>query len=244
MGILDASQASGGSVNSARSQAMNQARTYGREATAKATSAASIANSLARSNWQDAANFNAEQAQIQREWQERMANTVYQRSVKDMVAAGINPILAAGNGLGSAAVGSGASASINPAASYMQGIYPESESSGQSASESQGSSWNNSESGLVTALTQIGGLISSTIAAMNSSKAIDININGLRESLGLAQQDAYGHPFSWDASKIGELFDKETGYTSTWNEEKGEWEYKKKETTKSKLKNFLGNILN
>lgn len=243
MGILNASQSASASINSANSQAMNQGRTHGREATEKATSAATIANNIAQSNWQEAAYFNAQQAQIQREWEEKMANTIYQRSVKDMIAAGINPVLAAGAGLGSAAVGSGASASINPAASYMQGIYPESESSGQSASESQGSSWSNSESGLVTALTQIGNVISSTIAAMNSSKAIDININGLRESLGLTQKDSNGNPFSWNASKKEEVYDKKTGYKSTWNEEKGEWEYSKKETNTNKIKNFLSNML-
>lgn len=42
--------------------------------------------------------FNAEQAQIAREFDERMANTSYQRAVADMKAAGINPMFAIGQG--------------------------------------------------------------------------------------------------------------------------------------------------
>lgn len=67
---------------------------------------------------QEANEFNAAEAQKQRDWQEYMSNTQYQRTVSDMQKAGVNPAMAMNNGVTSA--GSGASAnSVSPMGSGL-----------------------------------------------------------------------------------------------------------------------------
>ena len=86
--------------------------------------AASARNSaLSEYYAQNARNWSAEQAQITRDfnadeaaknrnWQQLMSNTAHQREVRDLVRAGLNPVLSAGGGNG-AIVGSGSAASAS-----------------------------------------------------------------------------------------------------------------------------------
>lgn len=82
---------------------------------AESNSAASAEQARIQRDWQEVQNakamaFNAAEAAKNRDWQEMMSNTAHQREVKDLMAAGLNPVLSAMNGNG-AAVGSGATAS-------------------------------------------------------------------------------------------------------------------------------------
>lgn len=84
----------------------------------------------ARENMLSQMEFNSAEAAAQRKWNEYMSNTSWQRTVKDMMAAGINPIYAVHAGTNN--YSSGASAS-----SGIAGAYTDYESANQSSSQSE-----------------------------------------------------------------------------------------------------------
>lgn len=126
--------------------------------------------------------FNAAEAAKGRDWEKEMANSIYTRSVKNMIEAGINPILAANMGLSGANVGSGATAATSGATAGM-GSAPLAQNFMDSASgsqtHSQGSSWNHSESGLATGLAALGNALAGALATVNSGMNLELNLEGL-----------------------------------------------------------------
>ncbi len=109
----------------AQNQSANQAygfnNVYGAEASARSLEYAREANKLQQEMWQKQADYNAQQAELDRQFQMYMSNTAYQRAVKDLFAAGLNPILAVGNMGASTPVGAMATsglANMNMAQSF------------------------------------------------------------------------------------------------------------------------------
>lgn len=127
--------------------------------------------------------FNSAEAQKARDFNAEMANTVYTRSVKNMIEAGINPILAANMGLSGANVSSGATASASGASASL-GSVPLAQNfmDSSSASQSSGSSWNHSESGLAAGLQAMGSMISSALGALNSAFNLNLNLGNMDET--------------------------------------------------------------
>lgn len=92
-----------------------------------------------------AMNYNSAEALANREWQEHMSSTAYQRAVEDMKKAGLNPILAFANGGASTPGGSAGTisgASMGLASSSALGV---SRSSGFVPNAYESDSWSRSD---------------------------------------------------------------------------------------------------
>jgi len=187
---LSGGSSANGSVNSASSygysNGYSQSSSDSASANANSSSAADLAYARQKELMQMQMEYNSREAAKQREWETNMANSVYTRSVENMKAAGINPILAANMGLSAASVGSGATASISGASAPMAQSFMGSQSSAKSNaenwSESSGSSWGRSESGLATGLQALGEMIQGIINTQNTGSTVNYYMNTLGDS--------------------------------------------------------------
>lgn len=110
--------------------------------------------------------FNSAEAQKNRDYQERMSNTAYQRAKADMVAAGLNPYLMIGHG--GASSPSGSSASSPSASASSARAAATSYSGGRNADMLRGII-----NSAMSIATGIGGLVSgASNMALNSAKAV------------------------------------------------------------------------
>lgn len=104
-----------GGTSSAAANAQSAASAYAAMAQSSAEAAAN--REFQERYWEKTSAFNALEAQKNRDWQEHMSNTAYQRAMADMRAAGLNPILAYQQG--GASTPSGGSAAVGTLAGAM-----------------------------------------------------------------------------------------------------------------------------
>lgn len=153
-----------------------------------------------------AMNYNSAEALANREWQEHMSSTAYQRAVEDMKKAGLNPILAFSNGGASTPGGSAGTisgASMGLASSSALGV---SRSGGFVPNAYSSSSWSQSDwynaaqswqqmlssthmtpYGLQKALTEVGNDTSKAITDATAKKS-----KGAEQSRSMKPQDKTG----------------------------------------------------
>lgn len=244
---LKGSLSNGGSSSSGWSSAKGYSNSFshveGNLASERARINAMEANASARGAWETAADYNAEQARINRAWQEYMSNTQYQRAVADMKKAGINPILAASGGISSASIGSGAQASMSAPETFMGQSIAEQNSASHAENSSEGrnssSSWEHSESGLATGLKLMGDAVSSALSGLNSSITINNTLDSLKEA-GVAVSDGVQ-----DIAKSAEKAGKGTAQKVVNTVKKGVKTAKKtiKKATKASKKNLKKDIV-
>lgn len=133
----------GGSQSASSSWEQGYSRVFGREASAQDIERAAEANKLQYDMWALQADYNAREAQINRDYQEYMSNTAYQRAIIDLQKAGLNPILAVGNMGATTPVGAQATSALQSA--HKATTYPEQVSEWAGGSTSSSTSWNRSE---------------------------------------------------------------------------------------------------
>lgn len=212
-GVSAAAQAAQGNFNQASA---NNANAIGQDRISEQygfnSGQASMANAFTEQMWNNAATwneemferqmqFNREEAQKNRDWQEYMAKTAYQRAVGDMEKAGLNPILAVTGGGISTGSGGGSAASVS--APSMGGA------SGQMASGGLMNGVSASEGNYSGQMEYMGGMLGLLSAAI-SGLATAQQAMGNMGDFGLNLANSIGGIFSpenWLSADRGSIGD-------------------------------------
>ena len=225
-GISAASQAAQGAFNQASANNANSINAdsilnqYGYN-----SGQAAIANDFTSGMWDRAAawnesmfqkqmEFNAAEAQKQRDWQERMSNTQYQRAIKDLEAAGLNPILAATGGM-TAGFGSGSAASAStPSMSGAAGAM----ASGGLLGANTASEGN--YTGQMEYMGGVLGLMSAALSGISTAVQAFATLNSNNEGENYKFTDFIGDIFSADENSLGKQFKNPNTKWQEWKREK------------------------
>lgn len=202
---LSQGYASGGSAQHATSAGSGYSNSDAQQAQQFSAEQARIAFERQKELMNMEMEYNSKEAEKARQWNENMANSVYTRSVNNMREAGINPILAANMGLSAASVGSGQTASIGGASAPMAQGFMGSSSEWNNRSESEGSSYNKSEQGIITALEGLGAILGKAMGSVQSALNLNISMDGLKNAMKSYDDIVKSIPERTVEQSVGEL---------------------------------------